>query len=999
MAATFHAVPHGWELPTVDDQRPVILVTTVELGPGISGTITLYDGDDPREAAERFCLDQGLPPNVVEPLTLHILENLDSIEQQTGFNDDDGGLGQQEEDMTISTVELSQAEDVHAVMPPPPPLPPSSISKQPAEQIRQQQRPISALKKHRQEQEQLPPSTTTASSPLALLPPLARPTSATSSLATEYYGRPLNSASTQRTAEAVAAPAADRLYADHFRKQAMLEEQRRIRDLELQLATQHVYVTPVSQALASHRTAGGYSSYGERLYVEGRLEAMRKEAEAAQIREEEDAAELESLTFTPQISKFAETIKARNARSSTYAAPTWDRLYSKGSAMKKERRAEAIRRELDEAELKECSFQPRVDGRSARLVQQRRGASGGMLPLHERLYNEGIYSKVKLKQLSEQWMPDEATFKPKINKQHQARNTTSRVHMCDLMDAVANDKGGSMVRDVAERLLMRGLKTQEKIAALRRAYTANVDERGRPLFVPQTLEKLPHGVQISRQRNARDIGEHLYSAALESAAKVQALNQAAKKQAQERSEVVYVNPTSLKMMEKLKRERFRAVYAYLGNSRSTASTPPESLDLIEVLGDDVFMDTIDPEVRADIEHAGRLLMKRRKKKEQQQKQQQEDVGDDQEQQQGEGTSMHDAVAESEFIELMMDVINRTRGISRQYLQPMPPARKKWEDPTFQPLPDPTSLALASRMRPEGIPAHEILYQTAFEYNERKGVARKESEAMAMKECSFEPALVSEQLKHVTRGRALQMATERKGQRGGGTQETQGVRKEEEEQAASKKVVEQKRKQSGTVPILATATTITTQSVKSNHDLEDGIDAIERQIQVAMARLSMTGETFVANLEPPRRVQQPLSINNGAETQIPLDFDLKIHQEEEEEAAAAAPPTGLDPAPHPLLPNAHELAARLRASLDYHALFDASTPPPLHRPPSSCGEAPPPPPPPMAEMGETPCTTTSAAVQISEYNPLVMGEDDSLSVADLADKYINSCRKSTLDESL
>ena len=49
------------------------------------------------------------------------------------------------------------------------------------------------------------------------------------------------------------------------------------RDLELQLQTEQVHVTPVSAALASHRTAAGYANFGERLYVEGRLEALRKQ--------------------------------------------------------------------------------------------------------------------------------------------------------------------------------------------------------------------------------------------------------------------------------------------------------------------------------------------------------------------------------------------------------------------------------------------------------------------------------------------------------------------------------------------------------------------------------------------------------------------------------------------------------------------------------------------------------------------------------------------------
>jgi hypothetical protein len=79
---TYSTNPFG-ELASNRDQRPIILVTTVELAPGIEGTITLYEGDDPRGATQRFCLEHGLPANVVEPLTLHILENLENLELGT----------------------------------------------------------------------------------------------------------------------------------------------------------------------------------------------------------------------------------------------------------------------------------------------------------------------------------------------------------------------------------------------------------------------------------------------------------------------------------------------------------------------------------------------------------------------------------------------------------------------------------------------------------------------------------------------------------------------------------------------------------------------------------------------------------------------------------------------------------------------------------------------------------------------------------------------------
>lgn len=69
----------------------------------------------------------------------------------------------------------------------------------------------------------------------------------------------------------------ERLYHEHFRQQLKLEEARRLRDLELQLRMAQVHLDPVSQSLSAARTPDGYTNYGERLYVEGRLEALKRE--------------------------------------------------------------------------------------------------------------------------------------------------------------------------------------------------------------------------------------------------------------------------------------------------------------------------------------------------------------------------------------------------------------------------------------------------------------------------------------------------------------------------------------------------------------------------------------------------------------------------------------------------------------------------------------------------------------------------------------------------
>lgn len=901
-------------------------------------------------------------------------------------------------------------------------------------------------------------TTSSTGATAATAAPLVRPSSATSSLATEYYGRPLHSASAgARTAEAAAAPAADRLYADHFRKQAILDEQRRIRDLELQLATQQIYCTPVSRALAAHRTVGGYSSYGERLYTEGRLEALKKEAGIAQIRAQEAEEELAGVTFHPQISRFAQNMKLSSAargssagsNGSNSAAP-WDRLHSQGSALKRERRAEAIRKEAEEEELKECSFKPRVDRNSARLVQERRGvAADSRLPLYQRLYNEGLFTKEKQQVNALMWLPDDATFKPKVN--------TSSVVMNDLLAVAEGDTSGTLARDVSERLLLRGKRCQEKLEAARQASIAPVDAEGRLLFKPKTL-RAPKGID-----RTGPIGEHLYTAALQSSAKAEAQAKAARKQASLQAASVHVNSVSIKLMEKLQRERLKAIYAYLARVGSSQMIPME-INLLEVLKDEDFMDTIDPEVRADVEHAGKLLRRTIKAQRHQQQNAAESDGtavafneaeaediaradtsstinenDDNaawslkvpSSSYARGSSVDGAsvattntatvphperealwamshngeVTETGFVALMSEVLDLTRGIARQYLLPLPSARRKWEEPTFKPTIEPRSLALAARTRPEGLPAHEILYRTAQETAEKKEIARKEQEAAILKECSFQPTFVAAH-PMVNQGRVLKMASQPPVIKRTLTKQEVEARREEEElceiaeEAERRKhvhhVQQQKRgiaargssaadytttterggacdtvindatagipsllpSTSSADPIdTAHPTTTTTNTNIAGNSLEDGIDAIERQIQDAMARLNMTGASFVANLGavPPQITTENASkIDDGTNSERVGDLAASCSAVTIGRYSSEEQPQEQEPTP---VNNAVDVIARHRASLDYSALFDAES------------------------LAETPATSASAfsgtaggtlKEEFSDFNPMKDG---------------------------
>jgi len=70
-------MPIRGELPRALDQASALLVTTVEIGEGRSVTIEVFEGDDPRQVALDFCVTHGLPETIVDPLTLHLLDNLE----------------------------------------------------------------------------------------------------------------------------------------------------------------------------------------------------------------------------------------------------------------------------------------------------------------------------------------------------------------------------------------------------------------------------------------------------------------------------------------------------------------------------------------------------------------------------------------------------------------------------------------------------------------------------------------------------------------------------------------------------------------------------------------------------------------------------------------------------------------------------------------------------------------------------------------------------------
>eukprot|EP00889_Picochlorum_renovo_P000958 jgi/Picre1/27988/NNA_000949.t1 len=630
-----------------------LLVTTVDIRPGVSVQLPFYQGDDPLVVAQKFCAEHGLPESVVAPLKEHI-ENHVREEEEKQDNDT--------EEVECPEKALSDGNE-------------SSLMDRAHETVAEVAAALESLTTSRN----------------------IRPASATSSLGTEYFGRAELPVTMHRSAEAEAAMASDRLYADYFRKEMMLEEQRRIKELENQLKMQHVHCTEASRMMAAHRTADGYASYGERLYQEGMEGARQKEETRKYLKEKEIEKELEGATFHPQISKLAQGMKLREAHGVDEA---WVRLYHKnaGIAARKKAREDAIRREKDEEEMKECSFRPQLSKKSEQI---------------------------------------EATFKPEINK-------------TSIKKAEKFNRNGPS--DVADRLLIRGQVYNERLEQARHELESDIDPvTGRKLFHPKTFR----GPKNARDNvTAANVGEHLYQEALESAKRVQEYVKSTHDSIDKEASKAYVNASSQKMMERLKLDRIKAVYAYLAQTPADCF-PPESIDIIGVVSNEKFMDTIDPEVRADVELAARLAMR------------QESLRS--EQSAGEPsptlTDMSESslvieehpsvfVTESTFINLMNEVIRRTRGYTRAYLLPMPGTRKKWEEPTFKPALDTKSRQMAERLRPKSMPSHEILYNTAADTAAKIELMKKEIEAEELKACTFKPSLESTADTRPQHGRAL-----------------------------------------------------------------------------------------------------------------------------------------------------------------------------------------------------------------------------------------------------
>lgn len=76
------AAAAGGTAELVTGQRPLLLVTTVDIGEGKSDKIEVREGDEPMDVAQAFVVKHKLPQAIIPRLALHLEDNLVKVVAQ-----------------------------------------------------------------------------------------------------------------------------------------------------------------------------------------------------------------------------------------------------------------------------------------------------------------------------------------------------------------------------------------------------------------------------------------------------------------------------------------------------------------------------------------------------------------------------------------------------------------------------------------------------------------------------------------------------------------------------------------------------------------------------------------------------------------------------------------------------------------------------------------------------------------------------------------------------
>ncbi|KAG2497694.1 hypothetical protein HYH03_004431 [Edaphochlamys debaryana] len=848
----------------------VLLVTTVDIGGGLSERIEVRAGEDPIDVARLFCAKHGLPEAIIGPLAAHLDDNMKKAVSQQGGKSSDGRSSPHGNLPPGSPLgppmHTESPKPAAGGMPPPPtsaagaiPASATGGGSQPGHKPQysfgsgMDEQLYEHLSSKLLDESQAPSARHARGNWVSATEMLSGPGSKRSSSGLSGVG-------TGRPGGATGPSPRDsvhvRLYATAQERSARHAERRKMADAEVvaSLAAGRTSMSWVSAEMMRGRGQGAsYDNYGEMLYAEG-VEALMGRLKKAELeRKAREDKELEGVTFAPAITKKAWELKQRERSSGSGVglglggsidgsvagedAEKWQRLYSRGMRKSTLERLEQLRSQREAAEVAECTFRPRINKHSDSLMNERAETLKVLnITHHEQLFADALRRQAKLDEL-QRWYPDGVTFQPQVNKDpraqeylrrswerssKQAGSTTTTTTAtaapstgpgaaASTAASTASPRGGPAVAQppqmsVVERLYAEAEKKAAKLEAARQLLHGPVDPAtGKTLFQPET-GRGPRG-GVARHSAARasggHIGEHLYRAAQELAAKRAAAEEAERRAADEEASRSRTTNVSQRLFTDLKLKRFRQIFEYLDEHGSGV------LDLLAVLGRappsthsteagagpeaggegpngearvtlavrHPRVDNLDTEVLMDVEAAadvwaranGLLLSKEERGL------QSGSPRDTQAADQSHPSSPSAGPAGSllspgssgclagpcpplsleMFMSCMEEALRMRRG-PRAYLVPSPSA-KQVPQHSFRPAINPRSRALAAKSRPDAASTFELLHRVAAQTADRLEAMRRDKEAAGLEGCTFAPQLNAN--KNVG-GRALSRAMTR-----------------------------------------------------------------------------------------------------------------------------------------------------------------------------------------------------------------------------------------------
>lgn len=711
------------QTPDMDpnDPNPILLITTVDIGEGRTDRIMFRKYDDALTVAQEFIAKHRLPNGIAQPLAQHLLDNLDSnmaevhqAAQAELANNAAAAAAAASGQQQQHDGEWHESDDEEE------------------EQRRQLQQQAAAERELRRPTQDEIDRKLMDPGMVAALQQGRRSTASTRSAAARSSAGGAQLAAQQvvsDAAERAAASAHERLHSAAAERERKLQARKKqLQESEAaEIEAGRTAMSYISHIMMRDRNSGPFSNYGEMLYAEALQEQAARAAKAQAIHAEEAARELDGVTFHPKISTLAERLYGERE------VPAWQRLARGKHSSRTQERLEMLRKEAEAAELAECKFKPRVDKNSAAMMADRCEALKTLtVKPYEQLYQDALRRMQKVNEY-ENWVPEEATFAPKINKPY--TGSAGR----DVYSSAADKE---LRTDVVDRLYAEHRRSQARLEDLRAQVAAPVDPRsGKPLYKPATGRAPAH---MSRSKGDASVFDYLYARAQHYAERKEALVAAEERSKEAAARVEVRNSVTVKLFNALKQRRFAQVFEYLDEHGDGVINLPQLF-----ASGNPRLNDLEDEVLEDVESAKGLLIKRVAAGLAEPGAAVED--------QDEMLLAACKLSAAQFGELMEEVVTRVKRGVRSYLVPSP-TNKYTPDYNFQPHINPRSRAMAERVRTSQVPFYEVLYHANDAKEAEVERARQERELEVMQACTFKPEITT-MARNMERGRALRLAAQ------------------------------------------------------------------------------------------------------------------------------------------------------------------------------------------------------------------------------------------------